>query len=49
MRLTAMTKEDRINIAELFADGFTITELALMYEISVFRVMGFLEQFGIEV
>lgn len=44
-----INKNERIRIAELFVDGFTITELSLMYKVSIFRIMGVLERFGIEV
>lgn len=43
-----MKKNDRIRIAELFADGYSIDELHLMYDISIFRIMGILEKFGID-
>jgi hypothetical protein len=42
-----LTKKDRIQIAELFCDGFTIDELALMYKVSVFRILGILEVLGV--
>lgn len=44
-----LTKEERIRVAELFADGYTITELSIMYHKSIFRIMGVLERFGVEV
>lgn len=43
-----LNKNERISIAELFVDGFTIAELSLMYEVSIFRIMGVLERFGID-
>jgi hypothetical protein len=44
-----LNKNERITIAELFVDGFTITELALMYDVSIFRIMGVLNKLGVEV
>lgn len=42
-------KLDRIDIAEYFVEGFTLDELALMYHVSIFRIMGCLTNLGIEV
>lgn len=44
-----MNRRDRIRILELFCDGFSITELGIMYDLSVFRVMGILNKFGIDI
>lgn len=44
-----LTKTDRIRIAELFCDGFTVDELALMYKVSIFRILGMLDKYGVNI
>ena len=44
-----LSKEERIRIAELWQGGFTVTELAMMYDKSIFRIMGVLNKFGVEI
>jgi uncharacterized protein YjcR len=44
-----LTKQDRITISELWVDGFTVDELALMYKVSIFRILGLLSKYGIEI
>jgi hypothetical protein len=47
--MAKITKSDRIRLAELFVDGFTLDELSKMYDVSIFCVMGMLGKFGIDV
>lgn len=44
-----INKIQRIRIAELFCDGFTVTELSLMYKVSIFYIMGILGKLGVNV
>ena len=47
--MTKINKIQRVRIAELWQDGFSLDELAIMYGISVFYIMGMLGKFGVEV
>jgi len=46
---THLCKKDKLRIAELWEEGFSVTELALMYHVSVFRILGCLEKFGVKI